>query len=163
MTPDHRRDNLIRLLESLVGREVFCIYCGVSTGSVLDIHFTPVKLRQNALRNMHFDLYHREYMGTISLFVECTWRIQADAKILAGSGDVTSEVEDVFHIVRQLENVSVTKVIPPALGQVLDFTLCFQNGVQLSVFCDTGISSHDSYTVFDADSSMTVASGSEIM
>ena len=160
--PENLRDKLINLLESLTDRKVFCIYCGKSTGSVLDIHFTPTKLRRKAIDNPFISQRHREYMGTISLFVECTWRLQFNGKILAAASDKTADAEDVFHTVEQLENVAVTKVVLPGLDHVLDFTLCFQNGLMFTVFCDTGVSSRDSYTIFDGDSYLTVVSGSEL-
>ncbi|VTS00374.1 hypothetical protein [Tuwongella immobilis] len=156
------RDHLIRLLASLNGREVFCVYCGVSTGSVLDIHFTPVKQRPESLGNSQFSRRHREYMGTFSVFVECTWRIQGHGTILVGSGDATADGEEVFRTVRTLETRLVTQVILPAIDQILDFALCFDNGLQLLVFCDTGRNSHENFTVFAEDSWISVVNGCAI-
>src|SRR5438876_877535 len=120
MTADTLAAKLLDVLGSLKGREVFYVYCGVSTGSVLDIHFTPTKRRSKALENTFLSQLHRENMGTVSLFVECSWRLQVGNRIVAASGDVVDDVEDVFLAVRQLEGMSVTKVILPALDQVLD-------------------------------------------
>src|SRR5262249_19031159 len=146
--PNNRSSTLHTLLESLRGREVFYVYCGVSTGSVLDIHFTPIKPRPRALGNTFLSQLHRENMGTLSLFVECSWRLQAGNMIIAASGDVVGDVEDIFSAVRRLERMSVRNVILPALGQVLDLGILFPDGLQLSVFCDSGASARDNYTVF---------------
>src|SRR6185437_4811433 len=113
MIPDPLTIALLSYLDSLKDRQVFAVYCGVSTGSVLDIHFTPIKPRSRVLGNTSLSQLHRENMGTFSLFVECSWRLQAGNRVLAGSGDVVDDAENVFASLRRLEGLSVTTVLVP--------------------------------------------------
>jgi hypothetical protein len=121
-----------------------------------------MKPRSKPLGNTAVSQLHRENMGSLSLFVECSWRLQAGNRIIAASGDVVGDVDDVFLAVRRLERMSVSDILLPSPNQVLDLTICFQDGLQLIVFCDSGVSDRDNYTLFHDEESLTVVSGRDI-
>ena len=68
------------------------------------------------------------------LYVYCTWRLSLNNKILTGSNDNSDSDNTVFVIeLKKLENELIEKVSISSLG---DFTLVFNSGKKLDVFCD---------------------------
>jgi hypothetical protein len=64
------------------------------------------------------------------LYIYCTWRLSFIDKVLTGWNDI----DTVFVTeLNKLENDIITEVILNSLG---DFTLLFQSGIKLDVFCD---------------------------
>jgi hypothetical protein len=162
MNRDTFRAKLVDILETLRGREVFYVYCGPSTGSVLDIHFAPVKPRPKPLSNPALSEIYRQNMGTVSLFVECSWRLQEQHKVISGSGDTFDHAAEVFLSLRRLTGLRVEQAIIPDPNDIFDLRLCFHNGLQLRVFCDSGLSTDDDYVLFYDEEALGLVSGATL-
>jgi hypothetical protein len=153
------RRELLERLSRLVGRDVFFVYGGPSTGSVLDIDFTPVKARAKPLANPSLPEICRQQMGTSSLFIECSWRLQVRGKVISGSGDTFENGDSALAAVRTLVGQSVTHVLTPGGEEVLDLAIGFRDGSDLRVFCDSGVSDAQDYCFFDENGVISVRSG----
>ncbi len=148
MSTDIETGHFESLLTGLAGSSVFCVYCGPASGSVLDLHFAPIQRRKRPLTNPRLSKEKQELMGTKSLFIECSWRLQRGPRVLAGSGDCKDDANTVFEALALLEDKVLRSVgfWRPAGG--IDLDLDFGEGFQLMVFCDHGATDSDDYSLF---------------
>jgi hypothetical protein len=153
------KTRLLDSLKSITGLEIFYVYCGLSTGSVLDIHFHPIKSRSQPLGNPSLSKLHRENQGSLALFVECTWRLQASNKFVLGSGDSSGGEEDIFTPLQSMAGMVVSEVLLPNMSEIFDFSLRLQDDSGFKIFCDANT---ESYSVFSEDCTITVEAGGNI-
>lgn len=147
---------IIEELRRIPGRQVFFVYCGPSTGSVLDIHFTPTQRRAKAIRRP-LSLPEHEFQGSISLFVQCSWRLIRGNE-LCGSSDCIEDAEKVFEMVRRLCGSAVKEVTFSEASGINDPTIVFENGSIFQVFCDCGFRQTATCTLFVGESSFEIYS-----
>lgn len=168
MTNEMKLLQLVEALNSLLGRRVLKIYCGESTGSVLDISFSPIK----SLAQESLEPGQETIEVDVSLLIKCSWRLQRDGAVLAGSGDSFSDANSVFTKAYAIEGLLVSDVLLPTAGDVLDVSIEFENGSTLKVFCDTGVEAelnqtddgyvNTDYVVFYGSRNFGIGAGSSI-
>ncbi len=146
---------------TLIGRKVWFVYCGVTTGSVIDVHFTPLCLRDRPLSNPQINEQARLYQGEVSLMVQSSWRLVFGDQILAGSGDAFDDATTVFAILNTLVDDQVIRVEHP-MAPLLDCVVSFESGHSLHIFCDRRRSDLDDYTLF-VDIDPTSVAGGRLM
>lgn len=149
------RDKAVTML---LNRIVWHIYCGSSTGSVIDIHFAPAITRKRRLSNTSVEEFARTNQGEVSLMVHSSWRLEHENDLLAGAGDAFDDAPDVFTAIRGIVGDEIVGVDFPTLP-IHDLILRFKSGRSLRVFCDRRHGNCDDYTLFYGEVPLGVSGG----
>jgi hypothetical protein len=79
------RDAFLRDLSALVGEECWGVVCGEGSGSVLGLKIGVRTPRQKPVNNPHLSELVRRYDCAWSMLIWCSWRIDSDSHVVAGS------------------------------------------------------------------------------
>ncbi len=139
-------------LNLLVSKECWSFIAGPGTGSFVTLDFGPKVPRRTPLKNKTLTQEQREYRGEISLFVECSWRIDSGTEVVCSSQDDNEPGGEMLQGLKLLtgEKVEEVNVFPPALDLVLKLT----GGFSLRLFCDQ--TNEDNYSLFSQNSVFVV-------
>ena len=152
------RTLMLEELHKLVGQQVFFVYCGPSTGSVLDIHFYPTALRISPLPERVPGEYQRKHQGTRSLFIECGWALFKSQNRIMESDALS---EDDYSIIQNLQRLTVSGVRFNS-SETLDLSMSFGDTHHLWVQCDGVGPDDDDYCLYTTSIIFVVKSSGEI-
>jgi hypothetical protein len=126
------REELESRLNLLVGKPVWAVPAGGSTGSVILVYFGGKIPRREKCNNPGLPEEARDYEAELHLMIWCAWRIESEgAGIVSGSGDL--EEETMLSGLRTLIGKAVVEV---SVNSFLDMLLVFTGGIRLRLFCD---------------------------
>jgi len=132
------------IAQRLVGQHVVAAYFGTSTGSVIDVHFSPLCVRARPLRNPTLDSAERLNHGEFGLFVSCAWRfLNTDGAVMFGSTDVAAGPDGLTRTLCRNMIYSQTAANASVNLQTADLVVGFESGLKLQVICDRGLADSD--------------------
>ena len=145
----------------LEGLECWACTAGRGTGSMVSIKFGDKIKRRTPIANPHISEEARKFEGEYCLFIEgCAWRIENEEKVL-GCSESSNEPDGAM--IRALSQLKNKKVVSVSLQYPsFDFSLLFEQGVRLHVFCFSNTTDElDNYILFTRDSAWTVTDRGE--
>ncbi len=128
------RERLERALARLVGQRCWSIAAGAGTGSVLHLGLGAAIPRPRPLTNPNLTPQARDNEAEFGLYVECAWRLDGPARVLAGSLDDNRKGGPMLQGLATLQDRQVRgfTLFPPAQDLELDFG----EGLYFRAFCD---------------------------
>jgi hypothetical protein len=158
VTSDSVPMTLRKVAGTFVGEPCIAVIAGKGTGAHLSIHVGEQVPRECTLTNPCLTETERRYDGSLGLFVECSWRLTGSGEFLTGSGDASSRVEFMAHVLETLvgQRICDATVFEPGL----DLSLGFEGGFRLDIFCDNGID--DNYSLLSGHGVLIVGGGANL-
>jgi hypothetical protein len=130
----------------LIGMRCWGFRAGRGTGSHIVLDFGLKVPAARAIRNPTLTPIQRRFRGEVSIFVTCTWRLDACAKVICGSADSNLPAGEMMKGLRSVvgRQVRSIRLCPPAH----DLDICFGDR-RLRIFCDHTVPgfSEDNYSV----------------
>lgn len=146
----------------LVGFKCWRVFCGPSTGTILDVSFGPLIQRTVSLSKFNPTLSDEEriFEGSRSLYIECGWRLQNGDTSLESDTLCDDDVPMFMSAMDELAEKVLTSVEFDD-HQPLDLCLVFADSVKLFVSCAQSEAGTDNYSLFLPDRIITVDSSLE--
>jgi hypothetical protein len=125
-------EELKRILNLLIGKPIWAVPAGGSTGSVVLIYFGEKIPRVKRCENPGLPEEARDYEAELRLMIWCAWRIEIEGTgIASGSGDAEDEI--MLSGLLKLIGKTATEV---AIDSFLDLLIVFSGGIRLRLFCE---------------------------
>lgn len=136
-------------LRNLTGKRCWAVYAGESTGSDVDMAFGKKIPRTVPLLNPHLTDEQRYYDAEMSLFIECTWRLDREGEVVCGSIDSNLEEGPMLAGLKSVvgKTVESVKIETP----VFDLTVRLSGNLVLKIFCDQTSGEDDNYSIHVQD------------
>lgn len=122
---------MITIANALSEQECWYVSCGGSAGASFELALGKKVARKYPIQNPAHSEEFRNFEGTTSLFVWCTWRLDAPETPVTSSDDQDSGISAGLN---QLIGHKITSVDVRTKG--MDATIVFSNGYTLYIFCD---------------------------
>ena len=123
----------LSVVSFLKDQKCWGVLAGSGTGSVFRLLFGDKIKRKTPLTNMSQDSKVREYDASISLFVECSWRLAADDCLICSCRSINKNDGPMVLGLKKLVGQVINSCV---LTPTLDLTLGFTNGYILTIFND---------------------------
>ena len=127
------RDDFLHAISAMAGEECWGVACGEGTGSVIALHIGARTIRAKPLRNPHASYLIRRYDGAYSLLLWCSWRIDSDLDVVAGSHMVNTNDGPMVVGSNAICGQRITSAT--CSGPAFDLRLEFENRHTLVVHC----------------------------
>ena len=124
-------DARITIADALFGQECWYASCGGSAGAAFELALGKKMARKYPIKNPAHSQEFRNFEGTTSLFVWCTWRLDDSEAPVTSSDDENSSV---IAGLNQLVGHRISNMDIRTKG--MDASITFSNGYTLSIFCD---------------------------
>lgn len=152
-------------LKRFIGQECWAVVGGKGTGTVICLDFGLKIPRKNKLKNRHLTEDTRTYRSEFSLFIQCSWRLDAEFEVVCGSKESNEEGGERNEGLKKLIHKHVTAIdlIKPAF----DLNVHFDEKLILRIFCDETNPDEDekfdNYYLFIPECVFTVSNRSQLI
>lgn len=149
-----------QVVQRLVGLK--CWHCFIRSGSsTLSMAFGQKLPRKSKLAASKDESDPRRYEGELSLFIECTWRLDGPESIVTVWSEADTDLEGgpISKGMREIYGRIITSV--EVTRPAWDMVLHFKGGYCLRVFCDTTDlqEEQDAWSLSDYNSGLLVSVG----
>lgn len=147
--------------QHFVGRRCTGFVAGVGTGSHVTLEFEPRLRRSAPLSNSLLSEEQRLTEAEYSIFILCTWRLDAEVGVVTGAWDDNAEGGPMILGLERLVgcNLGRFEISEPGMDAILQF-----GDLRVRIFCDqlNPEDAEDNYVLFGPDVIMTVGTRSVI-